>query len=97
MSTEVTILLSVLAFIGGCILWFAGDIRSRIIRLETKIDKKMDVEDHTKQAELCVKTLSEKFSDAWLGVKERLTRGEKCLLEHTHDDKSGKTIIRGGL
>jgi hypothetical protein len=97
MSTEVTILLSVLAFIGGCILWFAGDIRSRIIRLEAKIDKKMDVDDHTKQAEQCVKTLTEKLNDTWTSLKERFTRNEKCLMDHVHDEKTGETIIKGGL
>jgi hypothetical protein len=96
MSLE-TILNALLAFIGGGILWFANDVRSRVIRLEAKMDGKMNVDDHEKQADQCVKTITEKFNDTWTGLKERFTRNEKCLLEHTHDDKTGKTIIRGGL
>jgi hypothetical protein len=96
MSTE-AIIGALVAFIGTGIFWLASDIRSRQIRLEAKIDRKMDVEDHEKQAEQCVRTITEKFSDTWTSVKERLTRTEKCVMDHVHDDKTGKTILRGGL
>jgi hypothetical protein len=96
MSLE-TILNALLAFIGGGILWFANDVRSRVIRLEAKMDRKMDVEDHEKQAEQCVRTITDRFNDTWMGLKERFSRNEKCLMEHTHDDKTGKTIITVGL
>jgi hypothetical protein len=96
MSTE-AIIGALVAFIGTGIFWLASDIRARQIRLEAKIDKKMDIEDHEKQAELCVRTLTEKLNDAWMGFKERFSRNEKCIMDHTHDETTGRTILKGGL
>jgi hypothetical protein len=82
-----------LTILGTVVVRQNSEINHKLDRLETKLDGKMDIVDHDKQAETCTKTLTGIFNSRFDGFNLANRTLEEKFCRHSHD-LDGSLVIR---
>lgn len=97
MQAIITFISLLLTGMGVMGLWLFNQINSRLGRMESKLDGKMDVDNHDKDCKKNMESLGQRFSDAWDRFDSRISGQESKFCNHSHETlpKDAGIIFKG--